>query len=33
MLNRVVVGVTAMVWMLGLSGCGGNDTKTTVQTT
>lgn len=33
MLTRLAVGVTAFVLMLGLPACGGNDTKTTVQTT
>lgn len=33
MLRRSTVGATAVALILGLSGCGGNDTQTTVQTT
>ena len=33
MLKRAVLNATAMALMLSLSGCGGNDTQTTVNTT
>jgi uncharacterized membrane protein len=33
MLNKSVMGVIAIALVLGLSGCGGNDTQTTVKTT
>ena len=33
MLKKTVMGVIAIALMMGLSGCGGNDTQTTVKTT
>ena len=33
MLQRAVLSATAVVLLLSLSGCGGNDTQTTVKTT
>ena len=33
MLKRAVLSATAVVLLLSLSGCGGNDTQTTVKTT
>lgn len=33
MLKRAVSSATVVVLLLGLSGCGGNDTQTTVKTT
>jgi uncharacterized membrane protein len=33
MLNRSALSASLLACLLGLSGCGGNDTQTTVQTT
>jgi len=31
--KKIFLGVTAIALVIGLSGCGGNDTQTTVKTT
>jgi len=31
--KKIFLGVTAIALAIGLSGCGGNDTQTTVKTT
>ena len=33
MLKKTVPGVIAIALLMGLAGCGGNDTQTTVKTT
>lgn len=33
MLKKTVLGLIAIALMMSLSGCGGNDTQTTVKTT
>ncbi|MEZ5573474.1 MAG: SHOCT domain-containing protein [Halioglobus sp.] len=33
MLKKTVLSATALALVIGLSGCGGNDTQTTVKTT
>ncbi len=33
MLKKIAIGTAVVLLVMGLSGCGGNDTQTTVKTT